>query len=87
MLYCAAAQEAERGRDTARATLGMKEQLRLGAYVVLAFGVVLLLASLFADPLALGTPHTGFGWKQILGTLFGLGISVAGWLLVRRGEA
>ena len=65
----------------------MKEQLRLGAYVVLAFGVVLLLASLFADPLALGTPHTGFGWKQILGTLIGLGISVAGWLLVRRGEA
>jgi hypothetical protein len=68
------------------AMAGMKDQLRLGAYVVLAFGIVLLLASLFADPLAVGTPHTGFGWKQILGTLFGLGITAAGWLLVRRSD-
>jgi hypothetical protein len=64
----------------------VKEQLRLGAYAVLVFGVVLLLASLFADPLAIGTPHSGFGWKQVLGTLIGLIISVGGYWLVRRAE-
>jgi amino acid transporter len=65
---------------------GMREQLKLGAYVILVFGIVLLLASLFADPLALGTPHTGFGWKQILGTVLGLAIAFGGWTLVRRSE-
>jgi amino acid transporter len=66
--------------------VGMREQLKLGAYVILVFGIVLLLASLFADPLALGTPHTGFGWKQILGTLLGLAIAFGGWRLVRHSE-
>jgi hypothetical protein len=64
----------------------VKEQLRLGAYAILVFGVVLLLASLFADPLAIGTPHSGFGWKQVLGTLVGLAITAGGYLLVRRAE-
>lgn len=44
----------------------------------MAFGVLLTIASLFADPLALGMPGTGFGWKQLLGTLIGLLISGAG---------
>lgn len=62
----------------------MNEQLRLLAYAVLAIGIVLLLASLFADPLALGQPGTGFGWKQIAGTLVGLGLTGLGYKLVRR---
>lgn len=62
----------------------MNEQLRLLAYAVLAIGIVLLLASLFADPLALGQPGTGFGWKQITGTLVGLGLTGLGYKLVRR---
>ncbi len=40
----------------------MNEQMRLGAYMLTAFGVILLLASLFADPLALGEPGTTLGW-------------------------
>jgi len=65
----------------------VKEQLRLGAYAVLIFGVILLLASLFADPLAIGQPQSSFGWKQITGTLVGLAITAGGYWLVRRSEA
>lgn len=62
----------------------MNEQLRLGAYIIFIFGLLLMLASLFADPLALGTPNTGFGWKQIAGTVVGLAIAAAGYRLLRR---
>ena len=49
---------------------------------------MLTLASLFADPLALGLQGTGFGWKQILGTLFGLALSGAGgYVLYKTAEA
>lgn len=64
----------------------MHEQLRIGAYAILVFGVVLVLASLFADPLALGRPGTSFGWKQMLGTLVGLLIAGSSFLLIRRLE-
>jgi hypothetical protein len=64
----------------------MHEQLRIGAYAILIFGVVLLLISLFADPLAIGRPGTSFGWKQITGTLAGLLIAATGFLLIRRME-
>lgn len=64
----------------------MNEQLRIGAYALLVFGVVLLLASLFADPLALGRPGTSFGWKQMLGSFVGLLISISALLLIRRME-
>lgn len=64
----------------------MHEQLRIGAYAILVFGVVLLLASVFADPLALGRPGSSFGWKQITGTLVGLLIAASGFLLIRRME-
>lgn len=37
-----------------------------------------MLVSIFADPLALGTPHSGFGWKQMLGTAFGAILTAAG---------
>lgn len=64
----------------------MTEQLRIGAYAILIFGVILLLASVFADPLAIGQPGTSFGWKQITGSLVGLLIAVSGLLLIRRME-
>lgn len=50
----------------------------------MAFGVLLTIASLFADPLALGMPGSSFGWKQMLGTLLGLVISGLGGLVLYR---
>lgn len=68
-------------------TSQVREQLRAGAFVILAFGVILTLVSVFADPLALGLPESGFGWKQISGTLTGLVIAGLGlWLTVRLGS-
>lgn len=64
----------------------MHEQLRVLAFAVLVFGVALTLVSIFADPLALGMPHSGFGWKQILGTVVGIAISGLGFWLVSRFE-
>ena len=52
--------------------------------MILAFGVILTLVSVFADPLALGLPGSGFGWKQITGTIIGLALSALGlWLTMR----
>lgn len=62
----------------------MNEQLRLGAYLLTAFGVVLLLASVFADPLALGMPGSSFGWKQVLGSAVGLVVATFGLVILRR---
>jgi hypothetical protein len=64
----------------------VNEQLRLGAYLLTAFGVILLLASVFADPLALGTPGSSFGWKQMLGAAFGLVIATLGLVILRRPD-
>ncbi len=65
----------------------VREQLRAGAFAILVFGAILTLVSVFADPLALGLPHSGFGWKQTLGTIVGLSITALGlWLTLRMGE-
>ena len=64
----------------------MNEQLRLGAYMLTAFGIILLLASVFADPLALGQPGTTFGWKQMLGSAFGLILATLGLIILRRSD-
>jgi hypothetical protein len=64
----------------------MKERLLFVAYAVLIIGVLLLIASLFADPLALGQPGTTFGWKQALGSVLGLTIAASGYWMVRRME-
>ena len=64
----------------------VNEQLRLGAYLLTAFGIILLLASLFADPLALGQPGTSFGWKQILGSALGLILATLGMVILRRPD-
>jgi thiol:disulfide interchange protein len=68
-------------------TSQLREQLRAGTFVILAFGVVLTLVSIFADPLALGLPGSGFGWKQTTGTIVGLIIFALGlWLTIRLGN-
>ena len=64
----------------------MRDQLAFFAYAVLIIGVLILIASLFADPVALGQPGTGFGWKQMLGTVIGAAITFGGYRLVRRVE-
>lgn len=65
----------------------VREQLRAGAFAILIIGVLLTLVSVFADPLALGLPHSGFGWKQTLGTIVGLAIAALGlWLTLRIGD-
>ena len=56
----------------------MNEPVRLLAFFILIFGVLLLIASLFADPLGLGQPGTTFGWKQILGSIVGLALTAVG---------
>lgn len=64
----------------------MREQLRIGAWAIVIAGVLLLLTSLFADPLALGRPGTGFGWKQAAGSIAGALIALGGFWLARRLE-
>jgi hypothetical protein len=62
----------------------VREQLRAGSFVILALGVLLTLVSIFADPLALGLPGSGFGWKQTTGTICGLALVGLGlWLTMR----
>lgn len=68
-------------------TSQVREQLRAGAFAILAFGIFLTLISVFADPLALGMPGSGFGWKQITGALIGLGLASLGfWLTARLSD-
>ena len=47
------------------------------ALVLLAAGLLLALVALGADALGLGG-HPGMGWKQILGAVVGVGLTVAG---------
>ena len=52
------------------------------AVVLLAAGALVALVALGADVLGLGG-SPGIGWKQILGTLVGAGLAVAGGLGLR----
>jgi hypothetical protein len=55
------------------------------ARVAIVAGALLVLISLFADPLGLGR-SAGFGWKQILGVVVGaLVILAGGYLWWRQG--
>lgn len=51
--------------------------------VLVVGGLLLALISLGADPVGLGR-HPDFGWKQILGTVIGTLIAVAGLRDLRR---
>jgi hypothetical protein len=65
----------------------LREQLRVVAFTMMVLGGLLALVSLFADPLALGMPNSGFGLKQMAGTFVGLAIAGSGVLIWRRSEA
>ena len=51
--------------------------------VLVVGGLLLALLSLGADALGLGD-HPSFGWKQILGTVVGAAVAVAGFRDLRR---
>jgi hypothetical protein len=53
------------------------------ARVAIVVGALLVLISVFADPLGLGRA-SGFGWKQILGVVVGALVLLAGGYLWRR---
>ena len=55
------------------------------AWTVVGLGVLLVLVSLFADPLGLGR-HPGFGWKQWLVLFIGAAVVMVGVYLLRRGK-
>lgn len=56
--------------------------MRIVAGVLLALGALLIVASIFADPLNLGG-GLGFGWKQLIGVVIGLVLALLGgsWLI------
>jgi hypothetical protein len=56
------------------------------AWIVFGAGFVLVLISLFADPLGLGR-SPGLGWRQTLGVIIGALLIAAGLYLRRRPKA
>jgi hypothetical protein len=56
--------------------------MRLAAAILLALGALVIVASLFADPLNIGG-GLGFGWKQLIGVVVGLVLALLGgsWLI------
>ncbi len=61
----------------------MKKNL---GFVLIAVGIIILLLSLFADPLGIGG-YPGVGVKQIGGIIVGLVIIIAGYLWQRKVKA
>ena len=60
----------------------MEWKKRLGSLLI-GVGIVLLLVSVFADPLGIGG-YPGFGAKQIVGTILGIAIGATGLFLYRK---
>jgi hypothetical protein len=60
----------------------MGQKKGLGSLLIGA-GIVVLLVSVFADPLGIGG-YPGFGTKQVIGTVLGIVIGAAGLLLSRK---
>lgn len=60
----------------------MKNQKTIGI-VLLAVGVVLLIISLAADVVGIGGA-SGFGYKQIIGSIAGVIVAVVGFVLYSR---
>jgi hypothetical protein len=91
---------ARRGdRDNLTAPVGMTEcALRYGeegsvsrsllGLVIVLMGAVLLVISVFADPIGIGVNEEyAFGWKQTLGTVVGVSLLVVGYLVWRAAQA
>ena len=51
---------------------------RMLPLAVIALGLLVVLGSLFADPLGITGGGEGYGWKQMIATIVGLAIAVAG---------
>ena len=56
---------------------------KIAAYILIAVGILALLVSLGADVIGLGADPLNFGWKQILGSVVGVVVIVAGVFLFR----
>ena len=56
------------------------------AGALIGIGVLVLVVSVFADPLGLGR-NPGFGWLQWLGVVIGALVALAGFYLRRRKAA
>lgn len=61
-------------------------QARILAIAFIVIGALLAIASALADQVGLGAPTSSFGWKQLLGLIFGIIILVAGIILLRQGD-
>jgi hypothetical protein len=54
--------------------------------LLIVLGVVLLVISIAADTLGIGTGN-GFGWKQLSGTVVGVVLALGGvWLAMRKPD-
>ena len=61
-------------------------QARILAIAFIVVGALLALVSVFADAIGFGAPGSTFGWKQLLGTVLGAIILVAGVILLRQPD-
>ena len=57
-------------------------QKKVLCFVFIGVGIIILLASLFADPIGIGFP--GFGTQQVSGTVIGAIIVIIGFILYRK---
>ena len=62
-------------------------QGRILAIAFIVIGVILAAVSALADSIGVGAPTSTFGWKQLLGLVFGIILVVAGIILLRQGDA
>lgn len=58
---------------------------RLGALLVV-LGAVVLVLSLFADPIGIGSGGSGFGWKQTAGVVVGAIVALLGLIVFVRAR-
>lgn len=56
-------------------------------WLLIAVGSLLVIGSIFADPLGFSWGGDGYGWKQLLATIVGLVIALAGVGLLTRPYA
>ncbi len=65
--------------------------MRWVAVALFVIGLALLIVALFADAFGLGASESGFGWKQLIGTIVGAGLCVGGalgwWRITRSGSS
>jgi hypothetical protein len=75
-----------RGSEAVSLTKGDEkvETKRIAGIVLIVVGIILLLLSLTADLLGVGTSPGVFGWRQIVGVAVGAIAAVAGLILALR---